>query len=106
MYTIVAGKEATEFRVHSALLSEKSPTFRALIDGFKWSESSEQRVVWEDWPVDTVYSFVEWLYTGEYECVFPRLAKQYGKKEEDLTEHEIVGVGAPKDGMLTIPCAI
>lgn len=56
---------------------EKSPVLEAVVNG-EWKESSERSIRWEEWDSATVSMFVEWLYTGEYCCVYPVFVSKPG----------------------------
>lgn len=76
IFKIIAGPEGDEYNVHSGLLADKSPMLKAIVDG-EWKESSERVIFWGEWDSATVSMFVEWVYTGEYCCVFPELVSYH-----------------------------
>ncbi|KAL8664191.1 MAG: hypothetical protein Q9202_003269 [Teloschistes flavicans] len=66
---IVVGAEGKIFYAHASLLS-KSEVLRKEVEG-SWREKSEKKIVWPHWSVSAVARVLEWLYTGDYENIYP-----------------------------------
>lgn len=77
-FEIVAGQ--TAFLAHASVL-EKSEKLRVIVQG-RWKDSTEHKILLEDWDPQTVGRLLEWLYTGDYESPFPAEAPQ--PKAENL----------------------
>lgn len=81
MFEIVAGPNRTKFLAHARVL-EKSDKLRATVQG-KWKDSTEHKIVLEDWDPETVGRLLEWLYTGDYDSPFPTEVPQPGAEGQD-----------------------
>ncbi|KAL9576377.1 MAG: hypothetical protein Q9212_007151, partial [Teloschistes hypoglaucus] len=69
VFTILAGPSQETSYVHASVLA-KSDVLQRMVDG-QFKETSEQRIDWPHWNANTVENFLEWLYTGDYECPYP-----------------------------------
>ncbi|KAL8861007.1 MAG: hypothetical protein Q9178_002520 [Gyalolechia marmorata] len=66
-------------------------------------EMDEGNIVWPDWSVSGAEKFLEWLYTGDYKCPYPR---RLSEKEVDsgeewssvMPDEEITVVGSDASG--------
>lgn len=71
LFEIVAGQ--TTFLAHASVL-EKSEKLRVIVQG-RWKDSTEHKILLEDWDSQTVGRLLEWLYTGDYQSPFPAEAQ-------------------------------
>lgn len=55
--------------MHSIVLREKIPALYTAIDKEGSSENGTKVIRWADRAPETIASLVQWLYTGEYECI-------------------------------------
>ncbi|KAL8641494.1 MAG: hypothetical protein Q9228_001704 [Teloschistes exilis] len=69
VYKILAGPAVQPFYVHADFLS-KSEVLKREIHG-RWKESEEKQITWRHWHVSAVGKFIEWLYTGDFKCLYP-----------------------------------
>ena len=69
MFTILAGEAEVSFLAHAGVLS-KSEVLKKEVEG-GWKEGQERTIRWRDWTVAGVERFLEWLYTGDYQCPHP-----------------------------------
>lgn len=60
---------------------EKSEKLRAVTRG-TWRDSSEHKVMLEEWDAETVGRLLEWLYTGDYESPLPTAEASHPKGQE------------------------
>ena len=51
---------------------------RAIMEEEQVSENETTVMRWTKWNPETVAAFVQWLYTGEYECLVPRVIEESG----------------------------
>ncbi|KAA8904411.1 hypothetical protein FN846DRAFT_952895 [Sphaerosporella brunnea] len=85
----------TILAAHMALL-QKSPWFTEACDGWTHETPASERVVpLPDIDIDTVGSFLEYLYTGEY---VPRLLPGASGKGEDMVLEDISDSDVDEDG--------
>ena len=90
IFEILAGPEQTRFVAHAGML-EKSEKLKAVTRG-NWKDSSECKIVLEDWDPKTVGRLLEWLYTGDYESPSPAKAPQ---SEAEFSETRISKTRVP-----------
>ena len=93
IFEILAGPNHTKFIAHPDIL-EKSETLRAIVQG-KWKDSTELKVVLEDWDPEIVGRLLEWLYTSDYESPYPTEVPQSGAK--------VLEISAPKTSVPSDP---
>lgn len=78
-FEVFAGPEQTRFVAHTSVL-EKSEKFRAVTRGI-WKDSSECKIMLEEWDPETVGRLLEWLYTGDYESPLPTAEASHSEAE-------------------------
>ena len=66
---------------------EKSEKLRAVTRG-RWKDSSERKIVLEDWDPETVGRLLEWLYTADYESPYPVEASQSKEQVPETVAQE------------------
>ncbi|KAI4200144.1 MAG: hypothetical protein LQ350_004105 [Teloschistes chrysophthalmus] len=69
VFQIVVGAEQEVFYAHASQLS-KSEVLRKEVEG-SWKESEERKIVWSHWSVDAATRVIDWLYTGDYDNIYP-----------------------------------
>jgi len=69
IFEVLASQELKPFLAHAGILS-KSDTLKALIEG-GWKDSVDRKIRLEEWDVDTVGRWLEWLYSGDYSSPYP-----------------------------------
>lgn len=84
IFELVAENEATFF-VHKDLLGFHSRPFKETTSGV-WKESTERKILLNDWDAKTVGRLVQFLYTGDYKYpdTFPTDVPSSSAKEELL----------------------
>ncbi|KAL8664195.1 MAG: hypothetical protein Q9202_003273 [Teloschistes flavicans] len=71
VFAILAGSSQEVFYAHATVLA-KSVVLQRLVEG-QFKESNEQRIIWPYWNANAVANFLEWLYTGDYQCPYPMI---------------------------------
>ncbi|KAL8871842.1 MAG: hypothetical protein Q9174_002413 [Haloplaca sp. 1 TL-2023] len=96
VFTILAGEAEVAFTAHGGVLA-KSEVLKKEVEG-GWKEGQEKTIRWKDWTVGGVERFLEWLYTGDYQCAYPidtseaeeEQTRSLTKKPEEKSDHEII----------------
>lgn len=69
VFKVVVGSTAEIFYAHADILA-KSVVLKETVQG-PWRENVELTLYWRDWEASAVERFLEWLYTGDYQCPYP-----------------------------------
>ncbi len=71
IYQIEVGPVKQLYYAHSNAL-KRSEVLKKEVEGSR-QESAEKKICWPHWKTSTVEKFLEWLYTSDYTCPYPRL---------------------------------
>ncbi|KAL8927880.1 MAG: hypothetical protein Q9172_001180 [Xanthocarpia lactea] len=100
VFKIVVGPSAKTFYAHADIIG-KSDVLRMVVQG-GGKETEEGNIVWPDWSVSGAEKFLEWLYTGDYKCPYPRTLSEKevdsGKEWSSVMPDEITVVGSDASG--------
>lgn len=78
IFEIRAGDTHEVFHAHAGILAQ-SKVLQKLVAGWA-SETEERKIIWKEWDADTVEKFLEWLYTGDYTCSYPKKVRKVARK--------------------------
>lgn len=90
IFEIVA-QDDVRFFVHMDILAHQSEPFKEAISG-EWKESTDRKIILQDWDAETVCRLVQFLYTGDYQYVdhsSSDVPLSPVVEEQSLDEHEL-----------------
>ncbi|KAL8708077.1 MAG: hypothetical protein Q9220_007009 [cf. Caloplaca sp. 1 TL-2023] len=96
---ISLGDSSKTFHAHASVLS-KSEVLQKSLNGC-WKENEESKLDWPNWTVSGVEKLLDWLYTRDYTCPYPTLARESKVSSDEESDTKEGGESNSEDNYTT-----